>query len=220
MGWGLVRKRNLIFFDTPASIPSLNGPQFPLGGIPILPPSHRVQPQFTENTGELCFSGGGGGTGHQRLFCWNTSHCPGSAQDGHLTSETLSWDSESPAEARNGARLACLHSAHASRNWIPGVDPTAPSGSLIFEDGWGWHPQFQQWDSGLGTPQRLRKQRKRMTGRLTPRLNSGRGWHWRFAVYRVTMIPFLLPGWAGLQTTEYTARELVRRRLYSEKKSS
>ena len=47
-----------------------------------------------------------------------------------------------------------------------------------------------------------------------------RGWHWRFAVYRVTMIPFLLPGWAGLQTTEYTARELVRRRLYSDKKSS
>ena len=44
-------------------------------------------------------------------------------EDGHLTSETLSWDSESPAEARNGARLACLHSACASKNWIPGADP-------------------------------------------------------------------------------------------------
>ena len=73
----------------------------------------------------------------------------------------------------------------------------APSGSHIFEDGWGWHPQFQQWDSGLGRPQRLWKQRRRMTGGLTPRLNSGGGWHWRFAIYCVTMIPFLLPGWGG-----------------------
>lgn len=143
MGWGLVRRRNLIFFDTPASIPSLNGPQFPLGGIPILPPSPQSTASVYGKHRRTVFLWGWGGTGLQRLFCWNASHCPGSAQDGHLTSETLSWDSESPAEARNGARLACLHSAHASRNWIPGVDPTAPSGSLIFEDGWGWHPQFQ-----------------------------------------------------------------------------
>ena len=44
-----------------------------------------------------------------------------------------------------------------------------------------------------------------------------RGWHWRLAIYCVTMIPFLLPGWGRLQNTEYTARGLVRRRLYSEK---
>ena len=57
-----------------------------------------------------------------------------------------------------------------------------------------------------------------MTDRLTPRLSSDGGWHRRFTVYCVIMIRFSPPGWCGLQSRDYTARELAGRRLYSEKR--
>lgn len=45
------------------------------------------------------------------------------------------------------------------------------------------------------------------------------GGQWRFHTVRcVIMILFLPPGWCGLQSRDYTARELAGRRLYSEKR--
>lgn len=104
----------------------------------------------------MCFSGVGGEHDSRGSLAGTPPTALVQPENGHLTSETLSWDSKSPAEARNGARLACLHSAHASRNCIAGVDrirlhqvPTslrmAGDGTLSFNNGtlvWADHKGF------------------------------------------------------------------------------
>lgn len=142
-------KKTFDFFETPISIP-LPQPYtiYFRGRFPPPPPHSRSQhvASIYRKHRRTVFLWGGVGMGPRRLLCWNL---PPSAlvqpDDGQLTNETFSWDSEPRAEARNEVRLACIHSAHQQR-------PAREMGRSFCSSGVPGPPCFHQLAPGYFHP--------------------------------------------------------------------